>query len=215
MMDFSVATLTERLNRARSDLEVAFASTNTMSLHEGKSREVDRVAELLSIARAGIRIIREKTPGVFEVDGEVLVAPRSKKWRKKRKNKWYRYRNAEHLSEFIENTDDKRLKEMGLPGDWVVFRDGKCYTAINELQKYSRHDLSCLREVELVVRSFHDGLFSEPALPTPENGGSETGDCPHPGRKGHEVYARPDGSSHCRACGAEWPPSPTSEGDEQ
>ena len=31
-----------------------------------------------------------------------------------------------------------------------------------------------------------------------------TDKCPHPARNGHhEEYARPDGSSFCRACGAE------------
>lgn len=30
--------------------------------------------------------------------------------------------------------------------------------------------------------------------------------CPHPARDGfHEIYASPDGSSHCRACGERWP----------
>lgn len=79
-------------------------------------------------------------------------------------------------------------------------------------------DRAAIRAIDEIRRDqkiFETKGQSMPPLPTPANGGSETGDCPHLGRKGHEVYARPDGSSHCRACGAEWPPSPTSEGDEQ
>ena len=31
------------------------------------------------------------------------------------------------------------------------------------------------------------------------------GECPHPARSGHhEVYGRPNGTSFCRACGAEF-----------
>ena len=56
------------------------------------------------------------------------------------------------------------------------------------------------REANRVDLSFFDdevGEFSDR--------GSE---CPHPARTRHEEYVRSDGTTHCRACGAEFGPLP-------